>query len=250
MRVKMFVGSIVLVTFLTAPGLMAQAQHPEAMSLLGRPLFTEHPKGDAGAKAAADIEAARRAAEKDPTNADAAFALGQADAAAGRLLDAIDAYTLAIERHPDDARLLIGRGQLLVVIRKFDIALRDLRSTPASAVPEARCRAAFVTYLMGQFGDARDAFRTDCPASPWAAVAAARADRSAPPRPPSDDELVRSYYSALPSLIARDIPHARDELTKIIDKQSKRWTEDPYIAAEADLARLPKKRRKQPLFQW
>jgi len=75
-------------------------------------------------------------------------------------------------------------------------------------------------------------------------VAAARADRSAAPPAPSDDELVKAYYAALPELIARDIPHARDELTKIVDKQSRRWTEDAYIAAEADLARLPKKRKK------
>lgn len=246
MRMKTFVAAaLALGTALGSPGVLAQVQHPEAMSLLGKPLFTERPKGDAGAKAEADIEAARTAAAKDPTNADAAYALGQADAAAGRLLDAIDAYTLAIEKHPDEGRLLLARGQLLIVIRKFDIALRDFRSAAASNLPEARCRAAFVTYLRGEFGDARDAFRKDCPSSPWGGVAAARAGRSAAPEPPSDDAVVKAYYSALPALITRDIPHARDELTKIVDKQSKRWTEDAYIAAEADLARLPKKRAKK-----
>lgn len=222
----------------------AQSQHPEAMSLLGKPLFTERPKGEAAASAAERIDAARAAAAKDPTNAEAAYALGQADAAAGRLLDAIDAYTLGIEKHPDDARLLLARGELLIVIRKFDIALRDLRSAAAFSVPEARCRAAFATYLKGEFGEARDAFHKDCPSSPWGAVAAARLDRSDPPPPPSGDDLVKSYYAALPALIARDVPHARDTLTKIVDKQSKRWMEDAYMAAEADLARLPRKRKK------
>jgi tetratricopeptide (TPR) repeat protein len=245
MGVKIFVRALMLATVMTPRVLLAQSQHPEAMSLLGTPLFTERPKGDEGAKAEAAIEAARAAAAKDPANADAAYALGQADAAAGRLLDAIDAYTLAIEKHPDDARLLFARGQLLIVIRKFDIALRDLRSTATATLPEARCRAAFATYLKGEFGSARDAFSKDCPSSPWGAVAAARADQSAAPPAPSDDELVKAYYAALPELIARDIPHARDELTKIVDKQSKRWTEDVYIAAEADLARLPKKRKKK-----
>ena len=56
---------------------------------------------------------------------------------------------------------------------------------------------------------------------------------------------MKQYYAVLPELIARDIPHARDELTKIVDKQSKRWTEDAYIAAEADLARLPRKHAKK-----
>ena len=243
--VRLFlVRALPLLVVLVPAAARAQSQHPEAMSLLGKPLYTERPKGDAGAKAAAEIDAARAAAAKDPSNPDLAYALGRADAAAGRLLDAIDAYTLGIEQHPDDARLLVARGEQLIVIRKFDIALRDLRSTPASAVPEARCRAAFVEYLKGDFGDARDAFRKDCPASPWAAVAAARADRSDPPPPASGDDLVKAYYAALPPLVARDVPRARDLLTKIVEKQSKRWMEDAYIAAEADLARLPRKRKK------
>ena len=236
-------ATIAATALLWAP-VMAQLQHPEAISLLGKPLYTERPRGDAGEKAAAAIEAARAAAAKDPASADAAYALGQADAAAGRLLDAIDVYTLAIEKHPDDARLLLARGELLIVIRKFDIALRDLRSAAASTSPEARCRAAFATYLKGEFGEARDAFNRDCPSSPWAAAASARAERSAPPHAPSQDDLVEAYYATLPALIARDVQRARDALTKIVDKQSKRWTEDAYIAAEADLARLPKKRKK------
>jgi tetratricopeptide (TPR) repeat protein len=245
MRVKISVAWMSSASIaLLATVALAQVQHPEAMSLLGRQLFTERPKGDAAVKAEQDIERARAAFEKDPANPDAAYALGQADEAGGRLLDAIDAYTLAIEKHPDDQRLLFARGRLLILIRKFDIALRDLRSTAASAIPEARCRAAFATYLKGEFGNARDAFKKDCPASPWGAVAAARADRSPPPQPPSDDELVRSYYSALGPLITKDTPHARDQLKKIVDKQSKRWTDDAYIAAEADLARLPKSRGK------
>ena len=49
-------------------------------------------------------------------------------------LDAIDADTLAIEKHPDDARLVLARGQLVIVIRKIDIALGD---APAPAALEA-----------------------------------------------------------------------------------------------------------------
>ena len=244
MRVKTFAACLSMAAVLASAGASAQVQHPEALSLLGKPLFTERPKGDEAAKANADLEAARAAAAKDPTNADAAYALGQADEAAGRLLDAIDAYTIAIEKHPDDARLVFARGRLLIVIRKFDIAIRDLRTASAN-MPEARCRRAFVTYLQGEFANARDDFTTNCPSSPWAAVAAARADRTAPPSSPSDDDVSEAYYAALPALVAKDTAQARDRLRKIVDKQSKHWTEDAYIAAEADLSRLPRKRAKK-----
>jgi len=242
MRVKTIVACLSVLLALPAAA-AAQVQHPEAMSLLGKPLFTQRPKGDAAVKADADLEAARAAAAKDPANADAAYALGQADEAAGRLLDAIDAYTIAIEKHSDDARLVFARGRLLILIRKFDIAIRDLRSA-SSTIPEARCRLAFVTYLKGEFASARDDFKANCPSSSWAAVAASRADHTPPPSAASDDDLSKAYYAALPALIAKDTASARDQLKKIVDKQAKRWTEDAYIAAEADLARLPKKRRK------
>jgi tetratricopeptide (TPR) repeat protein len=244
MRVKIMVGCLLGVLTLAPGPAAAQIQHPEAMSLLGKPLFTEWPKGDARVKAEADVAAARAAAAKDPTNPAAAYALGQADEAAGRLLDAIDAYTIAIEKHPDDARLVFARGRLLIVIRKFDIALRDMK-TASAALPEARCRLAFVRYLQGDFGNARDEFTKHCPSSPWAAVAASRADHTPPPPPSGDDDLVKAYYTALPALAAKDTSHARDLLTTIVDKQSKRWEEDAYIAAEADLSRLPKKRKKK-----
>lgn len=236
------VGCIAALALCASSIAAAQVQHPEAMSLLGKPLYAERPKGDAGAKAEAAIEAARAAVSKDPTSADAGYALGQAYEAGGRLLDAIDAYTIAIEKHADDARLIFARGRLLLIIRKFDIAARDMRSA-AATLPEARCRLAFVEYLNGEFAPARDDFKANCPASPWSAAAAARAERSAPPAPPSDDDLVKSYYAALVPLVARDTAHAREQLKKIVEKQSKRWTEDAYIAAEADLARLPRKRK-------
>jgi tetratricopeptide (TPR) repeat protein len=244
MKVKTIVARLTVLLTLLPAGAGAQVQHPEALSLLNKPLFTERPKGDAAAKANAAIEAARAVAAKDPTNPDNAYALGQADEAAGRLLDAIDAYTIAIEKHPDDARLVFARGRLLLVIRKFDVALRDMRAA-AATLPEARCRRAFATYLKGDFASARDDFKTNCPSSPWSAVAASRADGATPPSPSSDDDIVKAYYAALPSLIAKDTAHARDQLRKIVEKQSKHWTEDAYIAAEADLARLPKKRAKK-----
>jgi len=243
MKVKTIVARLTILLTLLPAGAGAQVQHPEALSLLGKPLFTERPKGDAAAKATADLEAARTVAARDPTRPDAAYALGQADEAAGRLLDAIDAYTISIEKHPDDTRLVFARGRLLLVIRKFDVAIRDMR-TASPTMPEARCRLAFATYLKGDFASARDDFKANCPSSPWSAVAAARAERSAAPSSPSDDDILRAYYAALPALIGKDASSARDQLKKIVDKQSKRWTEDAYIAAEADLARLPKKRRK------
>jgi tetratricopeptide (TPR) repeat protein len=218
------------------------AQQPEALSLLGRPLYAQHPKGEAQRSAAANLASAQAAFEKEPASADRALALALAQVTNGNLLDAIETCTRGLEKHPDDARLLLERGRLLLVIRKVDTAIRDLRDARAT-LPGARCLFAFAEYVDGAFADAHRGF-ADCPDSRWAPAAAARA--GAPlVTPASQDPLVEAYYAALQPLVRKDVEGARDQLRRIVDKQTDHWTEEAYIAAEADLARLPKRKKKQ-----
>jgi tetratricopeptide (TPR) repeat protein len=218
------------------------AQQPEALSLLGKPLYARHPKGEAQRSAAADLAAARAAVEKEPASVDRALAVASAQVANGNVLDAIETCALALEKHPDDPRLLLERGRLLLVIRKIDPAIRDLRKASAT-LPDGRCAFAFAEYVAGTFKDARRAFG-GCPGSPWAPAAAARTGAPLVP-PASKDPLVDAYYAALDPLVRKDTARARDLLKKIVDKQDEHWTEDAYLAAEADLARLPKRKKKQ-----
>lgn len=218
------------------------AQQPEALSLLGRPLYPPHLKGEAQRSAAANLAAARAAFDKEPASADRALSLAAAQVTNGNLLDAIETCTIGLEKHPDDARLLLERGRLLLVIRKFDTAIRDLRDAKAT-LPDARCMFAFAEYVSGAFADAQRAF-AECPDSRWAPAAAART--GAPlVTPASQDALVDAYYAALQPLVHKDVQGARDLLRRIVDKQRDHWTEDAYLAAEADLARLPKRKKKQ-----
>src|SRR4029450_8574507 len=53
--------------------------------------------------------------------------LGRRIAYLGRFRDAIDVYTRGIARHPADARLYRHRGHRYITLRKFDLAIADLR---------------------------------------------------------------------------------------------------------------------------
>jgi len=118
------------------PGAAAGDRKPEATSLLGQPLFApevpeETRKGleESLAKATADFA-------KAPDSVDAAIALGRRHAALGQYREAIDVYTRALAKHPDDARLYRHRGHRYVTVRELDKALGDL--TRAAQLVEGR----------------------------------------------------------------------------------------------------------------
>ena len=103
------------------------AQAPEATSLFGKPLVSVPPTGEQKARLEADLAKAQAAYDRDPSSADAAIWLGRRLAYLGRFNDAITAYSRGIERHPNEARLYRHRGHRYVTIRKFDLAIADLR---------------------------------------------------------------------------------------------------------------------------
>jgi tetratricopeptide (TPR) repeat protein len=103
------------------------AQTPEATSLFGRPLVSATPTGEEKARLDANLARAQADYDRDPASADAAIWLGRRLAYLGRFRDAIDAYTRGIERHPNEPRLYRHRGHRYITIRKFDLAITDLR---------------------------------------------------------------------------------------------------------------------------
>ncbi len=102
-------------------------QTPEATSLFGKPLVSIAPTGDQKARLEADLAKAQADFDRDPSNADAAIWLGRRIAYLGRYRDAIAAFGRGIERHPTEPRLYRHRGHRYITIRKFDLAIADLR---------------------------------------------------------------------------------------------------------------------------
>lgn len=118
----------IVLSFAIAFGIeSAAAQTPEATSLLGRPLVSAPPTGEEKARLEANLARAQTDYDRDPASADAAIWLGRRLAYLGRHRDAIDIYTRGIERHPNEPRLYRHRGHRYVTIRKFDLAIADLR---------------------------------------------------------------------------------------------------------------------------
>jgi len=103
------------------------AQTPEATSLFGKPLVSVPPTGETKARLEADLAKAQIDYDRDPSNADAAIWLGRRLAYLGRFRDAIDVYSRGIAQHPSEPRLYRHRGHRYITVRKFDLAIADLR---------------------------------------------------------------------------------------------------------------------------
>jgi tetratricopeptide (TPR) repeat protein len=107
--------------------LVAQSPRPEATSLFGKPLVSAPPAGETKTRLEADLAKAQADYDRDPANVDTAIWLGRRLAYLGRFNDAIAAYTRGIEKHPGEPRLYRHRGHRYITIRKFDLAVADLR---------------------------------------------------------------------------------------------------------------------------
>jgi tetratricopeptide (TPR) repeat protein len=102
------------------------ARDVEAISLLGDTLRRPSLDGDARAALEQRLAEAAAAAAARPADADAAIWHGRRLAYLGRYRDAIDVYTAALAKHPDDARLLRHRGHRWITVRELDRAVADL----------------------------------------------------------------------------------------------------------------------------
>jgi tetratricopeptide (TPR) repeat protein len=75
---------------------------------------------------AAQLNAARAAWERHPTNVDSIIWFGRRIGYTGAFDDAIALYTIGLRYHPDEPRLLRHRGHRFVSLRQFDRAIADL----------------------------------------------------------------------------------------------------------------------------
>ncbi len=242
------------------------AQHPETMSLLNEPLYPPSLSKQERVKAESEYGAARAAYDKQPGDPAAILAFEQANLTLGRVGDAIEILTHGLEANPDEPRLLLERGRTYIVIRKFDVAERDLRKA-AGSIPAAKCALGFALYLEGDFKEARDTYAGCGDPSAFASLAERRAGAvppvrpapgGAPPAPTSirfpgsvslpkrepSQPIAKSYLDAMDKLLTGDADAAREQLKKIVEKHRRNdWMDPAYIAAEAEYARLKKPQR-------
>ncbi len=245
-------------------------QQPETMSLLDQPLFAPRLSSDERSTREGVLAAARAAYERDRGNVDAALALARAQMALGRVGNALEVLTHALESKPDDPRLLLERGRGLIVIRKFELAGKELRK-PAETIPEASCALGLAQYLAADFAHARESL-TKCPnPGVFAYLADSRIGPSAMPRPdvsrePTPDAsapirlpgaaakpgratrltMAATYLDAAERLIQGKREASKDLLKEIVERDRNNWMEPVYIAAEADYARILKAEGKKP----
>src|SRR6185503_14503363 len=133
------------------------SQQPETLSLLGEPLYPLPLSKSDRAQADETLRAAHAAYENEPNAVANVLALARAHLAFGRVGDAIEILTHGLEANADDPQLLRDRGRGYILIRKFDIAQRDLRKS-AEKAPEATCDLALAQYLAGAFPHAQASY--------------------------------------------------------------------------------------------
>ncbi len=118
--------------FAGAPSAFAQAEAtPEATSLRGQPLYPTPLKDPVRQVYQAKWEAAKRAFDRAPNNADSIIWLGRRTAYLGRFREAIAIYTKGIEKFPNDARLYRHRAHRYLTTRQIDPAIADLEKAAA-----------------------------------------------------------------------------------------------------------------------
>lgn len=99
---------------------------PEAVSLLGTPLYAPELPLEQRQRLEAQLAEAYGAYQTDPDDPDALIWLGRRVAYLGRYRDAVAIFTEGVRRHPDDPRMYRHRGHRYITLRRFDLAVRDL----------------------------------------------------------------------------------------------------------------------------
>ena len=173
---------LLLIALVSFGSPLQESRPPEATSLLGKPLIAPEPPPERRAALEKDLAAARAELAKDPGSADAAIWVGRRLAYLGRYRDAIDVFTQAMARHPQDARIYRHRGHRYITVREFDKASVDLSKAallvakrPDEVEPDGQPNArniptstlktniyyhlGLANYLRGRFDAAADAYR-------------------------------------------------------------------------------------------
>jgi tetratricopeptide (TPR) repeat protein len=124
-RAFLFLAGCALATALRAQAPQVPAG-AEAVSLFGEPLAEVPMSAAERQEREARYAEARTAALAHPDDVDAQIWFGRRAAYAGHLREAVDVFTHALDKWPDDPRLLRHRGHRYITLRRFDLAAADL----------------------------------------------------------------------------------------------------------------------------
>jgi hypothetical protein len=164
------------------------AEEPEAVSLLGEPLYRQDFTPEEQARLEANLETARAAYEQNPNDVENIIWLGRRQAYLWRYQEAIDTFSEGIEQFPDEPKLYRHRGHRYITVRNFDRAVADLQhaadliaGTEDEVEPDGAPNAAGIPtstlhtniwyhlglahYLMGNYEDALAAYQQSLAAS-------------------------------------------------------------------------------------
>ena len=121
----------------------------EAFSIDGEPLYRTTFSPDRLESLTADYSAAKMSVQQFPDSVDAHIWFGRRAGYLWRYREAINIFTQAITMFPEDARLYRHRGHRFITLRKFDLAIEDLRraaeliaGTPDQVEPDGAPNAA------------------------------------------------------------------------------------------------------------
>ncbi len=110
----------------TSPPAAPAAVPTEATSLTGEALRRPELDDDFRLQQEEFLTQARADLEANPDVPEAFIWVGRRTAYLGRYREAIEIYTRALEKHPDDARLYRHRGHRYISVRELDLAVADL----------------------------------------------------------------------------------------------------------------------------
>jgi tetratricopeptide (TPR) repeat protein len=127
----MFAAFVVIAQTAQVPPPAPPAQPQEATSPAGKPFYRHTFTPEVQRDREALLLAARNSYEALPNDADAAIWYGRRLAYLDRYHEAIDVFTDAIRKFPDDARLYRHRGHRYITLRQFDAAIDDLKKAEA-----------------------------------------------------------------------------------------------------------------------
>lgn len=103
----------------------AEPATPEAVSLLGRPLFAPVLPPAVEEERRSQLAEAERELARHPERVEGWVWVGRRLAYLGRYREAIEHYTRALERFPEEPHLLRHRGHRYLTVRRLDEAARD-----------------------------------------------------------------------------------------------------------------------------
>lgn len=154
----------------------------EATSLLGKPLYSTPPTGEAKVRLEANLAKAQADYDANPRDVERLIWLGRRLAYLGRYQDAIALFSKGIASDPKNPKLYRHRGHRYITVRKFDLAIQDfaraaklLRGRPDEIEPDGIpnklnkplstlqfnvwYHAGLAYYLKGEFAKALLAYR-------------------------------------------------------------------------------------------